>query len=98
MSRYARATCIGPFGVVGGVDHVVHDGPVRVFLINWVRLNGLIDRAITRGELPASIDREAAADLIAAPVYWRIVVTGGRADRSYVEQLAATLTVALSTC
>lgn len=63
-----------------------------------LRLNGLIDRAIARGELPASIDREAAADLIAAPLYWRMVVTGGRAGSSDVERLAATLTVALSTC
>jgi AcrR family transcriptional regulator len=62
------------------------------------RINGLIDRAVARGEMRALCDRETAADLIAAPLYWRMVVTGGRADRAHIERLAASLAIALRTC
>lgn len=62
------------------------------------RINGLIDRAIARGEMSPSCDRETAADLVAAPLYWRMVVTGGRADRAHIERLAVSLTVALRAC
>ncbi|MEW2507114.1 MULTISPECIES: TetR/AcrR family transcriptional regulator [unclassified Amycolatopsis] len=34
----------------------------------------LFERAIKRGELPAGIDVELAMDLLAAPIYWRLVV------------------------
>lgn len=62
------------------------------------RINGMIDRAVARGEMSASCDRETAADLIAAPLYWRMIVTGGRVDRAHIERLAACLAAALRTC
>jgi AcrR family transcriptional regulator len=72
---------------------------IRPFQIDRrARINGMIDRAVARGELSASCDRETAADLIAAPLYWRMLVTGGRADRAHVDRLAATLAIALRTC
>jgi len=52
------------------------------------RIDGLIDRAIKRRELSPLVDREMAADLIAAPLYWRLAVLGGRADRDYIRRLA----------
>lgn len=52
------------------------------------RAQGLIDRAIARGELSFDVDRETVADLIGAPLYWRLVVVRGRADRAYVRRLA----------
>ncbi len=62
------------------------------------RINGMIDRAVARGEMSASCDRETAADLIAAPLYWRMVVTGGRADHAHIKRLADSLAAALRTC
>lgn len=59
------------------------------------RINALIDRAISRGELPASVDRETAADLIAAPLYWRMAVLGGRSDRKHIERLGRMTAAAL---
>lgn len=56
----------------------------------------MIDRAMARGELAPPIDYEMVADLIAAPIYWRQVVTGGRADRRYVETLATVLFVSIT--
>lgn len=51
----------------------------------------MVDRAMARGELAPPIDYEMVADLIAAPIYWRQVVTGGRVDKHYVETLATVL-------
>lgn len=59
------------------------------------RIDGLIDRAIKRKELSPSVDREMAADLIAAPLYWRLAVVGGRADRDYIKRLARVTGAAL---
>lgn len=59
------------------------------------RINALIDRAIERGEVAPSIDRETAADLVAAPLYWRLAVLGRRSDRTHVEQLARMIASAL---
>lgn len=59
------------------------------------RIGGMIDRAIARGELPPGVDRELAADLVAAPLYWRMAVLGRPADRSYIERLAATIAAAM---
>lgn len=59
------------------------------------RINGLIDRAIKRRELSPFVDREMAADLIAAPLYWRIVVLGGRLDRAHIKRLALVTGAAL---
>jgi AcrR family transcriptional regulator len=59
------------------------------------RIDGLINRAIGRGELSPMVDRELAADLVAAPLYWRLAVVGGRADRDYVRRLARVTGAAL---
>ena len=63
-----------------------------------MRVDGLIDRAIARGELSATADRETIADLLAAPLYWRMVVTGGRADRRHIDRLATALAAAIKAC
>lgn len=59
------------------------------------RGNAVVERAIARGELDAATDRELVADLIGAPLYWRLTVTGGVADRNYVNLLATALTAAI---
>jgi AcrR family transcriptional regulator len=60
------------------------------------RVRTLIDRAIARGEIQTTIDRETAADFMVSPLYWRIVVTGGRSDRRHLETLARMTAVAMS--
>ena len=59
------------------------------------RAMALVDHAVVRGELPPDVDREVAGDFLAAAVYWCVAVTGGSADRPYMERLAATLCAAL---
>jgi AcrR family transcriptional regulator len=59
------------------------------------RIDALIDRAIERGEVAPSIDRETAADLVAAPLYWRLAVLGKRSDRAHIERLARMIAAGL---
>jgi glutathione S-transferase len=52
------------------------------------RAHALVERAVARGELEDSVDRETIADLVAAPLYWRLVVVGGRSNREHIRRLA----------
>jgi len=47
----------------------------------------MLRRAITRGELPEDLDLEMALDVLAAPIYWRLVVRQAEAEPDYVDQL-----------
>ena len=59
------------------------------------RSQALIERAIARGELHEAVDRDIANDLIGSAPYWRIAIIGGRADRAYIDRVAAMLCAAL---
>jgi AcrR family transcriptional regulator len=48
----------------------------------------IFQRAIERGDVPADIDFELANDVIGSMIYWRLIVTGGRADSQYLDKLA----------
>lgn len=48
----------------------------------------IVDRAIARGELPASADRDLANDALASILYWRIIVTGGRVSTAEIDKIA----------
>lgn len=58
----------------------------------------VIERAVERGELAPSIDKELAADLLAAPIYWRIVVTHLPARGDYLDRLRRMTVAALKAC
>jgi AcrR family transcriptional regulator len=47
----------------------------------------MLRRAITRGELPEDLDVEMALDVLAAPVYWRLVVRRAPAEPDYHDRL-----------
>lgn len=55
----------------------------------------LIRRAIARGELSANVDMQLANDLLAAPLYWRMVVVPGRVDAAYLDKLATAIEAGL---
>ena len=58
------------------------------------RAEALIVRAVDRGELRPDVDRATLLDVIAAPLYWRLVMTGGRSNRPHVELLARMMAAA----
>ena len=60
------------------------------------RAGEIIRRAIGRGELDAEIDMELAFDILAGPLYWRLVVTHGEINEDYVEQLVGFILVGLT--
>ncbi|KZM51549.1 TetR/AcrR family transcriptional regulator [Labrenzia sp. OB1] len=55
----------------------------------------LIERAVARGELAPTVDREMAMDLLPAPLYWRMIVRGRSVTRSELTGHARVLKAAL---
>ena len=55
----------------------------------------LLQRAIERGELDADTDLELALDLLAAPIYWRLLVRDGQLEPGYLDKLTVLLSRAL---
>lgn len=47
----------------------------------------VLERAILRGELPSTVDTKLFNDAAGGLLYWRIIITRERADRSYVDGL-----------
>jgi AcrR family transcriptional regulator len=54
-----------------------------------------LERAIARGELPPDTDLEMAQDLMAALVYWRLVVRQAPTDPDYLDRVTDTILRAL---
>lgn len=52
------------------------------------RAQAIIDRAVLRGEVDPTVDRQTVADLLVAPLYWRLAVADGRSDRAHIAFLA----------
>jgi AcrR family transcriptional regulator len=55
----------------------------------------LLQRAIDRGELGQDTDLEIALDLLAAPIYWRLLVRDGDVEPGYLDKLTVVLARAL---
>jgi AcrR family transcriptional regulator len=55
----------------------------------------VLDRAIARGELDQTVDRDLALDLLPAPLYWRMVVLGGTPTRGQLAAEAVAIVAAL---
>ena len=55
----------------------------------------MLRRAIDRGELPEDTDLEMALDLLAALIYWRLVVRQAPPGPDYLEKVAETILRAL---
>jgi|GEM_PF-3159431 len=54
----------------------------------WASVGRIIDRAVARGELPDDCDVELVLDVVASPLYWRLLVRRQALDASGVERLA----------
>ena len=48
----------------------------------------MLRRAVERGELPGDVDVDLALDLLAGPLYFRAVLSGGPVDATYPQRLA----------
>lgn len=47
----------------------------------------ILNRGLQRGELDKDLDIALCTDLIYGPIFYRLLVTGDRVDKSYVERL-----------
>ena len=52
--------------------------PFRQFIIapKRQRVNAILDRAVSRGEIDEDVDRELVMDLLVGPILWRALLTG----------------------
>ena len=57
--------------------------------------HAMLQAAIDRGELSAALDRELAADLLIAPLGFRMLVMDGDSDDAYLDTLTTVLEAAL---
>ena len=55
--------------------------------IRMAQLAPMFDVAISRGELPADIDREELFTFAAAPIWYRTFVTGRGADNAFIQSV-----------
>ncbi len=55
----------------------------------------LLERAIVRGKIPATLDTKLALDLIPSPLYWRMVVVGATPSRGEVFKMGSAITAGL---
>ncbi|MFJ2755404.1 TetR/AcrR family transcriptional regulator [Nocardioides sp. NPDC087217] len=58
-------------------------------------LRSLLTRAIDRGDLPADTDLEMAQDIVAALIYWRLVVRQAPVESHYLDHVTDTALRAL---
>ena len=61
------------------------------------RADALLDRAVDRGELPEGLNRDLALDLLAAPLYWRMIVRGVTPTRGELAAQGRAITAGLKT-
>lgn len=55
----------------------------------------LVERAIARGELPADTDIGMCLDLLAGPLYWRLIVVQDGTEGDYLDRLAGKVAAAM---
>jgi AcrR family transcriptional regulator len=48
----------------------------------------IVDRAIARGEIPPGVDPHVVVEAIVAPIYFRVLLSGEKLDRHFLEGLA----------
>ena len=78
-----------------------HSGALADMLLSVVAeprraaMDALVQAAIDRGELPASLDRELAADLVIAPLGFRMLIMNGDSDDEYLDTLTDAIVAAL---
>lgn len=75
------------------IGHAQHDpamaARLRTDYLSQQRARDLLplERAVARGELPSSLDIEAALDELLGPVYYRVLVTGEPVSRGFTDQI-----------
>ena len=71
---------------------------IRAQMQNPKRRKGeeILIRAMSRGEIKDNIDREMALDVMAGPLYWRLMITREPGDPGYLDRLTSMTLAALT--
>jgi len=78
--------------MAGLIAEAIVNDKVRALLEDYSRQRRavsrtLVDRALDRGELPADCDADLLLELVAGPLLYRSMITGGSLERPYVTTL-----------
>jgi AcrR family transcriptional regulator len=93
--RKLKATLESPLGpalLAAAVELRTHDGgdyPRAYFDRRMAQLAPMFDAAIKRGELPASVDREALFTSAAGPIYFRMFIAGRAVDEDFIQSIVS---------
>ncbi|MCT2593214.1 TetR/AcrR family transcriptional regulator [Streptomyces sp. N2-109] len=71
----------------------IAEARARIFGDRFRRAEPVVARAVARGELPVGTDPSAVVSALAAPIHFRLLVSGGPLDDTVAEQ-AARITLA----
>ena len=77
--------------------NIAEEYRIRYFNPRRLISRNIIERGIQRGELKKDIDVELSIDLIFAPLFYRLLITGGTVDSAYVKSLISCALMGLST-
>jgi AcrR family transcriptional regulator len=77
--------------------NIAEEYRIRYFNPRRLISQNIIERGIQRGELKKDIDIELSIDLIFAPLFYRLLITGGTVDSAYVKSLISCALMGLST-
>ncbi len=67
----------------------------RVSAARRSQAEGILERAVRRGELPEGLNRDLALDLMIAPLYWRMIVRGVTPTRADLAMQSRAITAGL---
>lgn len=76
--------------------NIAEEYRIRYFNPRRLISQNIIERGIERGELKKDIDIELSIDLIFAPLFYRLLITGGTVDTAYVKSLISYAIMGLS--
>lgn len=77
--------------------NIAEEYRIRYFNPRRLISRNIIERGILRGELKKDLDVELCIDLIFAPLFYRLLITGEKVDSAFVKSLISYALMGLST-
>jgi AcrR family transcriptional regulator len=74
---------------IGDRNQALAEASRRFWAVRLELASQMVDRAIERGEVAPGTDPALVAELIIAPIYFRLLLSRDELDESFVERLAA---------
>jgi AcrR family transcriptional regulator len=73
---------------IGEPDSPIVDASHRFWRTRFELARAIVDRAVERGEIPSDVDPAFVLELVIAPIYFRVLMSGERHGPKFVKGLA----------